>query len=235
MAGPFSIFEYWQFYAHSPDRFRRITVQICTVGPWVLLVGLAVWAFVSKNNRPLHGAARFATTGEIQKAGLFNPPGGFEKTILVGKKNGRYLTYGGYQFVILAAPTRSGKGVGIVVPNCLNYSDSLVVLDIKGENFDITSGFRSRHGQEVYLFAPFDEQGVTHCYNPLLYISDDPAQRIGDIDAIATALYSGGSQNDKFWSENAKDLFRGLCLFVLESPELPNCLLYTSPSPRDRV
>lgn len=136
-------------------------------------------------------------------------------------KNGRYLTYGGYQFVILAAPTRSGKGVGIVVPNCLNYSDSLVVLDIKGENFDITSGFRAKHGQKVYLFAPFDEAGVTHRYNPLEYISDDPAQRLGDIDAIGTALYSGGNQNDKFWSENAKDLFRGLCLFVLERKDLP--------------
>ena len=57
--------------------------------------------------------------------------------------------------MMLAAPTRSGKGVGVVIPNCLNYSDSLVVLDIKLENFDITSGFRAEHGQEVYLFATF--------------------------------------------------------------------------------
>lgn len=73
-----------------------------------------------------------------------------------------YLTYAGYQFVLLAAPTRSGKGVGIVVPNCLNYSDSLVVLDIKGENFDITSGFRKACGQEVYLFSPYadDEKPI---------------------------------------------------------------------------
>lgn len=97
----------------------------------------------------------------------------------------------------------------------------IVVLDIKGENFDITSGFRAKHGQKVYLFAPFDENGVTHRYNPLEYISDDPAQRLSDIDAIGTALYSGGTQNDKFWSENAKDLFRGLCLFVLERNDLP--------------
>ena len=72
-----------------------------------------------------------------------------------------------------------------------------MVLDIKGENFDITSGFRAKHGQKVYLFAPFDEAGVTHRYNPLEYISDDPAQRLGDIDAIGTALYSGGNQNDR--------------------------------------
>lgn len=184
----------------------------------------AALPIVGKRVSPDHHLVRlvrFANTAEIRKAGLLDPKGGLDKTILVGKKNGRYLTYGGYQFVILAAPTRSGKGVGIVVPNCLNYSDSLVVLDIKGENFDITSGFRAKHGQKVYLFAPFDEAGVTHRYNPLEYISDDPAQRLGDIDAIGTALYSGGNQNDKFWSENAKDLFRGLCLFVLERKDLP--------------
>lgn len=221
LAGPFSIIEYWKLYAHSSEKFVRVSVQLCAIGPWALLAGFIGWAVIAKQNRPLHGAARFANTAEIRKAGLLDPKGGLDKTILVGKKNGRYLTYGGYQFVILAAPTRSGKGVGIVVPNCLNYSDSLVVLDIKGENFDITSGFRAKHGQKVYLFAPFDEAGVTHRYNPPEYISDDPAQRLGDIDAIGTALYSGGNQNDKFWSENAKDLFRGLCLFVLERKDLP--------------
>lgn len=221
LAGPFSIIEYWKLYAHSSEKFVRVSVQLCAIGPWALLAGFIGWAVIAKQNRPLHGAARFANTAEIRKAGLLDPKGGLDKTILVGKKNGRYLTYGGYQFVILAAPTRSGKGVGIVVPNCLNYSDSLVVLDIKGENFDITSGFRAKHGQKVYLFAPFDEAGVTHRYNPLEYISDDPAQRLGDIDAIGTALYSGGNQNDKFWSENAKDFFRGLCLFVLERKDLP--------------
>ncbi len=221
LAGPFSIIEYWKLYAHSSEKFVRVSVQLCAIGPWALLAGFIGWAVIAKQNRPLHGAARFANTAEIRKAGLLDPKGGLDKTILVGKKNGRYLTYGGYQFVILAAPTRSGKGVGIVVPNCLNYSDSLVVLDIKGENFDITSGFRAKHGQKVYRFAPFDEAGVTHRYNPLEYISDDPAQRLGDIDAIGTALYSGGNQNDKFWSENAKDLFRGLCLFMLERKDLP--------------
>lgn len=221
IATPLSIVDYWKTYSHSPDKFVRVSLQLCALGPWIILAGFIGWAIVAKQNRPLHGAARFANTAEIRKAGLLDPKGGLDKTILVGKKNGRYLTYGGYQFVILAAPTRSGKGVGIVIPNCLNFSDSLVVLDIKGENFDITSGFRAKHGQKVYLFAPFDENGVTHRYNPLEYISDDPAQRLSDIDAIGTALYSGGTQNDKFWSENAKDLFRGLCLFVLERNDLP--------------
>ncbi|WP_066595787.1 type IV secretory system conjugative DNA transfer family protein [Turicimonas muris] len=211
-------------YRESGYKWLRLAVNFCFFFPWLLLVGLAVLIVLTKDKRALHGAARFATMAEVKKAGLIDPKKGLDKTILVGKFKDRYLTYGGFQFVLLAAPTRSGKGVGVVVPNCLNYSDSLVVLDIKGENFDITSGFRKACGQEVYLFSPYDEEGKTHRYNPLDYVSEDPAERLGDIDAIGQALYAGENNNDKFWSENAKDFFRGVALFVLESPELPNTL-----------
>ena len=220
---PFTIFQYFAAYKSSPIKFVKFTVIACTIGPWVLLVVGAMFLLVNKKQRSLHGDARFATLAEVKAAGLIDPPKGLDKTILVGKFQGHYLTYAGFQFVMLAAPTRSGKGVGVVIPNCLNYSDSLVVLDIKLENFDITSGFRAAHGQEVYLFSPFDTNGRTHRYNPLSYISSDPAERIGDVDAIASALYAGDDK-DKFWSENAKDLFRGLCLLVLETPDLPKTL-----------
>ena len=224
MSRPWTIIQYWAMYRESSYKWLRLAVNFCFFFPWLLLVGLAVLIVLTKDKRALHGAARFATMAEVKKAGLIDPVKGLDKTILVGKFKDRYLTYGGFQFVLLAAPTRSGKGVGVVVPNCLNYSDSLVVLDIKGENFDITSGFRKACGQEVYLFSPYDEEGKTHRYNPLDYVSEDPAERLGDIDAIGQALYAGENNNDKFWSENAKDFFRGVALFVLETPELPNTL-----------
>ncbi|WP_282197550.1 type IV secretory system conjugative DNA transfer family protein [Turicimonas muris] len=224
MSRPWTIIQYWAMYRESGYKWLRLAVNFCFFFPWLLLVGLAVLIVLTKDKRALHGAARFATMAEVKKAGLIDPKKGLDKTILVGKFKDRYLTYGGFQFVLLAAPTRSGKCVGVVVPNCLNYSDSLVVLDIKGENFDITSGFRKACGQEVYLFSPYDEEGKTHRYNPLDYVSEDPAERLGDIDAIGQALYAGENNNDKFWSENAKDFFRGVALFVLETPELPNTL-----------
>ncbi|MCV5675558.1 type IV secretory system conjugative DNA transfer family protein, partial [Escherichia coli] len=89
--------------------------------------------------------------------------------------------FSGSQHVLMAAPTRSGKGVSIVVPNLLLWRDSVVVLDIKQENWDITSGFRSRHGQDCFLLnlAPRDYR--SHRWNPLFYISDDPNFRINDI------------------------------------------------------
>ena len=75
-AGPFSIIEYWKLYAHSPEKFVRVSVQLCAIGPWALLVGFIGWAVIAKQNRPLHGAARFANTAEIRKAGLLDPKGG---------------------------------------------------------------------------------------------------------------------------------------------------------------
>lgn len=221
---PWTIFQYWMMYRDTNKGLVKATIICCLLSPWIISAAVAVTIKLKANKRSLHGDAAFANSSEIQKYGLINPPTGLDRTILVGKYNGKYLNYGGTEFVLLAAPTRSGKGVGVVIPNCLNYSDSLVILDIKGENFDITSGFRAAHGQEVYLFAPFDPEGITHRYNPLEYISSNETDRIGDIDAIATALYNSESNGDKFWSENAKDLFRGLCLYVLETPGIPKTL-----------
>lgn len=238
-AGPFTAFRYFPIYKNSPVKSVRLSVIFCAAFPFLCCIGLAVLVYLSKSKqRSLHGDARFATYMEIKKAGLVARDS-YDKTILVGqyKERGRneYLCYGGYQFVMLAAPTRSGKGVGIVIPNCLNYSDSLVVLDIKLENFDKTAGFRAKSGQEVYLFAPYDECAAerqpgkaapmrTHRYNPLGYVSEDPVDRIGDIDSIAQAFYNNPNSKDKFFDEQAKDLFRGITLLVLETPGIPHTL-----------
>ena len=238
-AGPFTAFRYFPIYKNSPVKSVRLTVIFCAAFPFLVSAGIAVLFYITKYKpRALHGDARFATYMEIKKAGLVARDS-YDKTILVGqyKERGRneYLCYGGYQFVMLAAPTRSGKGVGIVIPNCLNYSDSLVVLDIKLENFDKTAGFRAKSGQEVYLFAPYDECATerqpgkaapmrTHRYNPLGYVSEDPVDRIGDIDSIAQAFYNNPNSKDKFFDEQAKDLFRGITMLVLETPGIPHTL-----------
>ena len=238
-AVPFTAFRYFPIYKNSPVKSVRLTVIFCAAFPFLVSAGIAVLFYITKYKpRALHGDARFATYMEIKKAGLVARDS-YDKTILVGqyKEHGRneYLCYGGYQFVMLAAPTRSGKGVGVVIPNCLNYSDSLVVLDIKLENFNKTAGFRAKSGQEVFLFAPYDEceserqEGKpapmrTHRYNPLGYVSSDPVDRIGDIDSIAQAFYNNPNSKDKFFDEQAKDLFRGITMLVLETPGIPHTL-----------
>ncbi|NPT34725.1 type IV secretory system conjugative DNA transfer family protein [Paraburkholderia xenovorans] len=134
--------------------------------------------------------------------------------IVVGVWRGRYLRFTGQQFVLLAAPARSGKGVGVVIPNLLSFPDSVVVLDIKQENYAVTAGFRRAHGQDVYLFNPFAEDGRTHRYNPLSAISDG-LFRVGDILAIGYALYPPGGHDD-FWKDQARNLFLGIVLLLCE-------------------
>lgn len=134
--------------------------------------------------------------------------------IVVGVWRGRYLRFTGQQFVLLAAPARSGKGVGIVIPNLLSFPDSVVALDVKQENYAITAGFRRAHGQDVYLFNPFAEDGRTHRYNPLSAISDG-LFRVGEILAIGYSLYPPGGHDD-FWKDQARNLFLGIVLLLCE-------------------
>lgn len=144
------------------------------------------------------------------------------REIIVGKYQGRYLTLKEEGFVLLAAPTGSNKGVAVMLPNLLNFPDSMVVLDIKLENFRYTSLFRQRHGHQVYLWAPFAEDGRTHCWNMLDAIPRDSLFRVGEILAIAQAFYpSDCDPKEKFWNDNARNLFLALVLYLLETPELP--------------
>jgi type IV secretion system protein VirD4 len=164
--------------------------------------------------KSLYGRAKFARKSEIKAAGFFTPK---DNTLIVGKVGKNYLYYAGQQFAILAAPTRSGKGVGIVIPNLLTYKESVVVLDIKQENFNLTSGFRQAYGHEVFLFNPFAEDGRTHRWNPLTYITSDVRGRVSDIMSIALMLYPVGADGkDQFWKGQAQNVFLALVLFLLE-------------------
>jgi len=169
--------------------------------------------------RSLHGEARFATRAEITRAGLFADSG-----ILLGRRGNRYLMLAGQQGVALAAPPRSGKGVGVVIPNCLNWDGSLVCVDIKGENWAITAGYRAQQGQEVYRFDPFSETGETVRWNPLGYVSADPRFRINDLQRIATMLYPDPQGADPFWTASARSLFLGIALYLFETEAMPRTL-----------
>ncbi|MGO4780972.1 type IV secretory system conjugative DNA transfer family protein, partial [Lysobacter sp. 2RAB21] len=85
--------------------------------PLAAYCGLLYVMFMPKK-QSMHGDARFATAGDLSKKDMFKST---PTSIVVGKYNGRLVQLSGQQFVILAAPTRSGKGVGIVIPNLLNY------------------------------------------------------------------------------------------------------------------
>lgn len=178
-----------------------------------LVAWLTVLYFLArKKKQSMHGDARFAKSGDLSKLGMFKSS---NNGILVGKFHGNLVRLSGQQFVILAAPTRSGKGVGVVIPNLLDYQESTVVLDIKQENFELTSGWRASQGQEIYLFNPFAEDRRSHRWNPLNYVSKDPAFRVSDLMSIAAMLYPDGADDQKFWVSQARNAFMAftLCLF----------------------
>jgi type IV secretory pathway TraG/TraD family ATPase VirD4/RimJ/RimL family protein N-acetyltransferase len=214
-AGLFTIQHAYFSYTDAAALLRVKTLFLIST---LLCLGGTFAAWMSARdritNKTLFGKARFATLHDIQKEKLDG-----EKGVVLGKFKDRLLRLGGYEFVLLAAPTRTGKGVGFCVPNLLQFAGSAVVLDIKGENYNLTSEFRRRYlGNEIVYFNPFSAD--THRWNPLSYISSDPNFRANDLMAIATIIYPV-NEKDPFWSDAAKNLFIGLGLLILETPELP--------------
>ncbi|GAA6140866.1 type IV secretory system conjugative DNA transfer family protein [Hydrogenophaga sp. 5NK40-0174] len=209
---------YW--WAHGDSAaFGRTIRNSGLVGfgvPLLIFAAGALWALINRKQN-IYGDARFATLADLKKKKMLDPD---DTALVVGRKNGKYIYFNGQQFALLAAPTRSGKGVGIVIPNLLSYQGSVVVLDIKQENFDLTSGFRAKYGQDVFLFNPFAEDLRTHRWNPLSYVSDDPHFRVSDVQSIAAMLYPvHEGAKDPFWSNQAQNAFVAFALYGFEQAE----------------
>ena len=214
--------DYWEATANNLPERKKLYLAIGAPASALFFFVPMFLLMLGPRRRELHGSARFANRMEIQKAGLRSDRG-----IVLGKYEDKFLTLGGQQSVLLSAPTRSGKGVGIVVPNLLSWPDSVCVVDIKGENFAITAGFRAAHGQKVYGWAPFAEDGKSHCYNPLSYIRTDPRHVVGDVLSIAQIIYPTevrGSGTEGFFNDQARNLFLGLALYLVETPDLPRTI-----------
>jgi type IV secretion system protein VirD4 len=127
----------------------------------------------------------------------------------------------GQQGVCLAAPPRAGKGTGVVIPNLLNWPDSVICVDIKRENWKQTAGFRAASGQACYLFDPFSEDRRSARWNPFHYVATNPEQRLNDLQRIAEMLYPDPPNGDPFWTASARSLFLGIALYLFETPSLP--------------
>ncbi|MEQ1790596.1 MAG: type IV secretory system conjugative DNA transfer family protein, partial [Rickettsiales bacterium] len=167
-----------------------------------------------KMKESVHGDAHWATEAEIRGAKLRSRRG-----MLIGRTlPNNYLIVDDFQHVLLFAPTGSGKGVGFVIPNLLFWDQSVVCHDIKMENHEITSGYRRRMGQEVFLWNPADPDGISHCYNPLDWISEKPGQMVDDVQKICNLILP----EQEFWQNEARSLLLGVILYLVAVPEKIN-------------
>jgi type IV secretion system protein VirD4 len=210
----FDLFTTFQSVGFSGRLGEKLKISLLLgFGASLALISVVIYKVLNQE-ASVYGEAKFTTPAELQKKGYFEVK---DHSIVVGHVNGKYLYFSGQQFALLAAPTRSGKGVGIVIPNLLTYNGSMVVLDIKQENFDLTSGFRQKHGQEVFLFNPFAEDGRSHRWNPLSYISKNVKFRVSDLSSLAVMLYPPSANpqgNDQFWKSQAQNIFIAFGLYL---------------------
>jgi len=201
----------WNGFSLQNKTFK-VVLLIVACCACIALVSLSIILY--GEHRSIHGDARFATMHELHSEGLFAKSG-----IILAKLRSKYLVFGGQEFVMVAAPTRSGKGVSVVIPNLLNWHESLTVMDVKLENWQITSGWRQKVlGQQVYLFNPFDAQGKTHRWNPLDSVSRNPVLSVADVLQIAQIFYpSNAGDKNRFFQDTAQSLFLGLTLYLIET------------------
>ena len=215
-ASPLTVARYGYYYGDRAEVRHRLLLSTAAGGAMVLVSALAL---VLPRRRALYGEARFASRRELAAAGLFGNRG-----IVLGRVGKRCLMLAGQQGVALAAPPRAGKGTGVVIPNLLNWPDSLICVDIKRENWTLTAGFRAANGQECHLFDPFSEEGRTARWNPFFYVSEDPVRRVNDLQRIAEMLYPDPPNVDPFWTASARSLFLGIALYLFETPSLPRTI-----------
>lgn len=212
------LFQYWlQYYDQLPSDFSLKLVGPTAGGFLFSLLLLFMIRAPLLDFRPfklietVHGDAHWATESEIKKAKLRA-----KKGLLLGNTKKGYLIADDFQHVLLFAPTGAGKGVGFVIPNLLYWENSVVVHDIKGENHELTSGYRAtKLNQEIYYWNPADPEGISHCYNPLDWISTKPGQMVDDVQKICNLILP----EQEFWQNEARSLMMGVILYLCAVPE----------------
>jgi type IV secretion system protein VirD4 len=208
---PPAIFWWWYFYeAYAPTIFA-IGGAIAASGGLIAIAAaimMSVWRAREAGNVDTYGSARWAETKEIAAAGLLGPDG-----VVLGRHKRAYLRHDGPEHVLCFAPTRSGKGVGLVVPSLLTWPGSAIVHDIKGENWQLTAGFRAKHGR-VLLFDPTN--ATSSAYNPLLEVRRGEWE-VRDVQNIADILVDpeGSLEKRNHWEKTSHALLVGAILHVL--------------------
>jgi type IV secretion system protein VirD4 len=208
---PYDLFWWWfSFDAYAPQVFDA-GGMIATSGGFVAIVvaiAMSVWRGRETSNAKTYGSARWADRRDVKRIGLLS-----ERGVVLGKLANQYLRHDGPEHVLCFAPTRSGKGVGLVIPTLLTWPGSAIVHDIKGENWTLTAGFRSSFSRAL-LFDPTNLASAH--YNPLLEVRRGISE-VRDVQNIADILVDpeGSLEKRNHWEKTSHALLVGAILHVL--------------------
>ncbi len=208
---PPAIFWWWfSFEAYAPEVFETggMIAAASGLAAVVVAIAMSVWRARELKRTETFGSARWADGAEIISAGLLGDHGA-----VLGQHEQSYLRHNGPEHVLCFAPTRSGKGVGLVIPTLLTWPASAIIHDIKGENWNLTAGFRSQFSR-VLLFDPTNANSAA--YNPLLEVRRGVTE-VRDVQNIADVLVDpeGSLERRNHWEKTSHSLLVGAILHVL--------------------
>jgi type IV secretion system protein VirD4 len=212
---PWQLFAWWyHFDAYAPEVFDKagmVAGSTGVLGCAAAVVG-SLWRARQVGQVTTYGSARWARAREVRRAGMLGSAG-----LVLGRLGRGYLRHDGPEHVLAFAPTRSGKGVGLVVPTLLSWLDSAVIHDIKGENWALTAGWRSKFSH-CLLFDPTNPLSAR--YNPLLEVRRGP-EEVRDVQNIADILVDpdGSLERRDHWQKTSHSLLVGAILHVLYAEE----------------
>ncbi|MFN4024160.1 MAG: IncP-type conjugal transfer protein TraG [Hyphomonas sp.] len=228
---PWRLFQWWYAYeAYAPDVFAKAGLIAASGGLFGILVAVTGSVIRSRDAQfvTTYGSARWATKKDLRRHKLLGKDG-----VFLGRYRGAYLRHAGPEHVMAFAPTRSGKGVGLVVPTLLSWTGSAVIHDIKGENWTLTSGWRSTFS-DCIRFDPTDPGSPR--YNLLLDVRRGDSE-VRDAQNIADILVDpeGSLERRSHWEKTGHALLVGVILHVLYAEEdktLAGCAKFLSDPDR---
>ena len=208
---PELFFVWWyRFDTYAPRIFVEgaIVAAAGGLGAMVFAIAGSVLRARQGNRVTTYGSARWASVDEIRAAGLIGSAG-----VLLGCWGRHLLRHDGPEHVLAFAPTRSGKGVGLVVPTLLTWTGSTIVHDLKGENWTLTAGWRAQFSH-CLLFDPTNR--LSAAYNPLLEVRRGEWE-VRDVQNIADVLVDpeGALERRNHWEKTSHALLVGAILHVL--------------------
>ncbi len=226
---PWQIFVWRGEHQDQIELFERPVKLAFSI--WLMLTVMVFGIVMMVKNKlrglkTLHGSARWADIEDIKRAGLIqnsDPKTDKEPYVYVGAYKGKdgktvYLRHSGPEHILTYAPTRSGKGVGLVIPTLLSWNESAVITDLKGELWSLTAGYRHNSlKQKTIRFEPASVSSAS--WNPIAEIRFGTSHETGDAQNLANMIVDPDGKGlegpDSHWKKTAFAMYTGLILFVL--------------------